>query len=186
MNELFRVSFRFSQRFAPFSCLFFREGLKEVNPYESAHGIAVIYSIRYAFIGQVEPALQQIHPKHDFDLDRRPAAFPRGVVRHDQGYSLLPRDDLVHDLQKFFPLCFLLPATVFRIDEAFLFHFLSPPFSLILSLPLSMWGHFISSSLYSKTKLIHPRKTNSTATFEFTRKIFHTYRNYLYFSEVCT
>lgn len=48
------------------------------------------------------------------------------------GSRFFPRDDLVHDLQKLFPLRFLLPASIFYIAGAFLFH-LPRPLSPILS-----------------------------------------------------
>ena len=35
----------------------------------------------------------------------------------DNPYPFLPRDDLFHDLQEFFPLRFLLPAAVFYIRK---------------------------------------------------------------------
>ena len=57
--------------------------LKKVDSHESAHGIAVINGVFHALVGQIEPALQQIHPQHGFDFDGRTASFSGGVVRYD-------------------------------------------------------------------------------------------------------
>lgn len=105
--------------------------LEKVDPHELPHGIVAIDGVFYAFIGQIEPALQQIHSKHRFDFYGRTATFPGGVVRRNQGDPFVPWNDLLHDLQKFFPFRFLLPAPVFHITETFLLHPL-PPFSFIL------------------------------------------------------
>ena len=80
--------------------------LEKVDPHEPAHGITVINGVLHPFVGQVEPALQQIHPQCGFDLNGRTSSFPAGVVRHNQRHPFLPWNDLVHDLQKFFPFCF--------------------------------------------------------------------------------
>ena len=113
--------------------------LKKVDPHESAHSIAVINGVFYPLVGQVEPALQQIHPQHGFDLNGWTAPFPGGVVRYDQRYPFLPRDNLIHDLLKLFPFCFLFPATVFHIAEAFLFHVLPPSFSYYITSSFILW-----------------------------------------------
>ena len=39
----------------------------------------------------------------------------------------IPRDDLLHDFQKFLPLRFLLAVAVFDVRKCFLLHFLVPP-----------------------------------------------------------
>ena len=83
---------------------------QKVDPHEFTHGIAVVNGVFHSLVGQAEPALQQVHPQHSLDLNGRTASFPTGVVRHYQGYPLVPRDDLIHDFQKFFPLRFLLAA----------------------------------------------------------------------------
>ena len=79
---------------------------KKVDPHEFTHGIAVVYGVLHTLIGQIEPALQQVHPQHDLDLNGWTSSFPAGVVGHDQRHPFLPWNDLVHDLQKFFPFCF--------------------------------------------------------------------------------
>ncbi len=107
--------------------------LKKVDPHEFAHGIAVIDSVLHALIGQVKPALQQVHPQHDLNLNGRTATLPCGVVGDDQRHPFVPRDDVIHNFQKFLSLCFLFPAPVLHIAETFLFH-LSYPLPLILSL----------------------------------------------------
>ena len=101
---------------------------KKVDPHEFTHGITVINGVFYALVGQAEPALQQVHPQHSFDSDGRTPALPAGVVGDYQRYPFVPRDNLIHDFQKFFPFCFLLSTPIFHIAETFLFHFLTPFF----------------------------------------------------------
>ena len=101
--------------------------LKKVDPHEFPHGIAVVNGVLHTLVGQIEPALQQIHLQHSFNFNGRTASFPGGVVRHDQRYPFVPRDVLIHDLQKFFPLRFLFPAPVLHIAETFLFYSITFP-----------------------------------------------------------
>ena len=99
----------------------------EVDPGKFPHGIAVINGILGCRVGQVEPNLKQIHPQHLFNPHRRTAALSFGVVRLDNIHPLIPGDDFVHDLQKFFPLGFLLAEAVLDICECFLLHCIAPP-----------------------------------------------------------
>ena len=82
--------------------------LKKVDPHEFPHGIAVVNGALHALVRQAEPALQQIHPQHDFYLNGWTPAFPRRIVQPDNFHPILPWNDLLHDLLKFFPLRFLL------------------------------------------------------------------------------
>ena len=96
--------------------------LEEIDSHEFPHGIAVIDRVLHPLIREGEPALQQVHPQHDLDLNRRTAPLSGWIVRDDQRYPFIPWNNLIHDLQKFFPLCLLFPTAVFHIAEAFLFH----------------------------------------------------------------
>ena len=98
--------------------------LKKIDPHEFPHGVAVVNGVLHSLVEQIEPTLQQIHPQHHPDPDWQMAALSTGVVGHDQRYPFVPWDDLVHDFQEFFPLCFLLPATVLHIAEAFPLYFI--------------------------------------------------------------
>lgn len=93
--------------------------------------IAVIDRVLYPLIRECEPALQQVHPQHNLNLNRRTAPFSGWIVRDDQRYPFIPWNDLIHDLQKFFPFCLLFPTSVFHIAEAFLFHLCCPLFSIL-------------------------------------------------------
>ena len=89
--------------------------------------------------GNVFPSWNASYRLEYFYLNRRTAAFPGWIVGDNQRYPFLPWDDLVHDFQKFFPFCFLFPASVFHIAKTFLFH-TQRPLSLILSHLLSFRG----------------------------------------------
>ena len=60
--------------------------LKEINPHEFAHGIAIVDSVLNAFVRQDEPALKQIHPQHLFNSLRRTAALSARIIRRDIGH----------------------------------------------------------------------------------------------------
>ena len=99
----------------------------EVNAREFPHGIAIIYGILRCWIGQIEPNLKQIHPQHFLNSHGRTTASSLGIVGLDYIYPFIPRNDLVHDFQKFFPLRFLLAETVLNVCKCFLLHCLAPP-----------------------------------------------------------
>ena len=77
--------FMFFQQMAEFQqCRRVRYALiQKVDSHKLTHGIAVINCILYAFIGQIEPYLQQIHPQHDLNPSWRTAAFAFGIKRSD-------------------------------------------------------------------------------------------------------
>ena len=99
----------------------------EVNAREFSHGIAVVNGILCCWIRQVKPDLKQIHPQHFLDSHGRTATLSLGIVRLNDSYPLIPRNNLVHDFQKFLPLGFLLAASIFHIRKCFLFHCYAPP-----------------------------------------------------------
>lgn len=73
--------------------------LKKVDSHESEHGIAVINGVFYTLVGQIEPALHQIHPQHSFNLNGWTAQFSGGLVRHNQRYPFVPWDNIVHSFR---------------------------------------------------------------------------------------
>jgi hypothetical protein len=66
--------------------------------------------------------LQQIHPQHLFNALWRTAALAAEIMRLDEVYPLIPRNDFVHDIQEFFPFRRPFPKAVFHITEALLTH----------------------------------------------------------------
>ena len=103
-------------------CLVWHIPRHEVDACESTHGIAIVNRVLRRRVRQVEPDLKQIHPQHFLDPHRWASAFSGWIVWLNDSYPLVPRDDFIHDFQKFFPLCFLLPAAVFHVRKCFLFH----------------------------------------------------------------
>ena len=99
----------------------------KVNACEFSHGIAVVDGIFGRWVRQIEPDLKQVHPQHLFDPHGRTTALSLGVVGFNHANPFIPRDDLLHDFQKFLPLRFLLAVAVFDVCKCFLFHFLAPP-----------------------------------------------------------
>ncbi|MDE7218637.1 MAG: hypothetical protein K2O45_03310, partial [Oscillospiraceae bacterium] len=57
-----------------------------------------------------------------------------GIVGRNDACPLLPRDDVIHNLQKFFSLRFLLAAAVLHIRKCFLLHFRAPPYFFVASI----------------------------------------------------
>lgn len=100
---------------------------RENNTCEVPHGIAVIYGILGCQVGQVKPNLKQIHPQHFLNSHGRTTTLPLGIAGLDNIYPFIPRNDLVHDFQKFLSLGFLPAAVVFHIGKCFLLHCLAPP-----------------------------------------------------------
>ena len=89
-----------------------------------------------AFIRQIEPVLNQIHPQHQFDSSRRTSSLPCRIDWHDQGNPSLPWYDGIHLLQKLFLLCDSLSMAVFHIAECHLRHAVSPDYPRICTLLL--------------------------------------------------
>ena len=73
----------------------------EVDSDEALHGARVEHGVLAALVGQVEPALQQVHAQHLLEVARRPAA-PAGLVveRPYQRRPLRPGHDRVHLLEE--------------------------------------------------------------------------------------
>jgi hypothetical protein len=108
--------------------------LQKIDAHKLPESIAVVNGILNAFVRQIEPALQQIHPQHLFDSLRWAAALAAEIMRLDEVDPLVPRDYFIHDVQKFFPLRCPFPHAVFHIAEALLTHSATAcAFSSILS-----------------------------------------------------
>ena len=128
--------------------------LKEINPDESAHGIAVVDRILNAFIRQIEPALKQIHPQHLFNSLRRSATLSARIIRLDILHPFLPWDDFVHDLEKLLALGFAFPCAVFHVADGLLLHSDAPPLLdtyIISAIGACAYRDLISGSLYIKS-----------------------------------
>lgn len=105
--------------------------LHKVDIHEFPECIAVIDCIFHTLVREIEPDLQQIHPQHFFDSFCRSATLAVWVIRAYKFYPFFPRNNLIHDVQEFFPLRFPLSQAVLIIAECHLAHFSFPPaFSL--------------------------------------------------------
>ena len=89
----------------------------EVQTHKFPHTIAVIDGIFDTSIGKVKPDLQEIHPKHRLDPSGWPPTFARWIIWGDYGNPPIPRNDLIHSIEKRFSWCGMLPVLVFNIAE---------------------------------------------------------------------
>ena len=70
---------------------------RQIDPDESAHGLAVVDRVLEPLIGQTEPLLQAIHAKHPRHPDRLTAHAPGArVQRFDHRLEPRPRHDAFH------------------------------------------------------------------------------------------
>ena len=86
-------------------------GFMRVDDIAEELGVSTSYAYKIirklnAELKKIEPSLKQIHPQHFLDPYGRTAAFSLGIIRFNNPYPLIPRDDLVHDLKELFPLGF--------------------------------------------------------------------------------
>ena len=109
----------------------------EINPQELAKRIAVVDRILHAFVGQIEPDRQQIHPQHNLHPAGRPTASAGWIVRFHQSAPLFPRDQAFHPLQKLIPLRASFSVLVLYFRKTLLLHFCFAPHRSILSHSLS-------------------------------------------------
>ena len=80
--------------------------VKEVDPEEASHGIAVIDGFFHPLVGEIETVLCEIHAEHDLDIFWPATAFVVIVVWPDDLDPLIPRNDLVHGIQECLPALF--------------------------------------------------------------------------------
>ena len=92
----------------------------KVYSHEFPHGIAVVDGIFHTFVREDEPARRKVHPQHGFDIVGRSSGTVLIVMRTDQLYEFLPRDDGIHGVQEFFPAGNSLTDAVFQIGECLL------------------------------------------------------------------
>ncbi len=68
----------------------------EVDADEPPHGQRVIQRLLRRRVRQIEPVLQEVHPQHPLQPDRRAAVAGLGVERLDQRAQFAPRHHLLH------------------------------------------------------------------------------------------
>ena len=68
----------------------------KIDPGEITHRRRVIKRLLDAGIGEIEPLLQEIDPKHPLEAIGRSAVPGLWIERFDQPAQLRPRDDLLH------------------------------------------------------------------------------------------
>ena len=101
--------------------------LHKVDIHEFPECIAVVDCIFHTLVREIEPDLQQIHPQHFFDSFCWSATLAVWVIRAYKFYPFFLWNNLIHDVQEFFPLCFPLSQAVRIIAECHLAHFSFPP-----------------------------------------------------------
>jgi hypothetical protein len=68
---------------------------------EALHRLAVADGVFERFVGQAIPLLEEMHPQHALQSDRRTTALSLRVERRDDGDEVLPRDGLLHAGEEF-------------------------------------------------------------------------------------
>ena len=91
--------------------------IREVHPHETFHGVAVVNGILGALVGEVEPYLQQVHPKHLLQFPWWTAVALFRIVRLYKGAPVCPRNDGIHLGKELLALGDPFPVFVFRINE---------------------------------------------------------------------
>ncbi len=72
----------------------------QINPGKSPHRLAVVDGVLYGFVGQTIPLLEEIHPQHPLQPDRRASPFALRIEWLDHSQQGRPGNDLLHPRQK--------------------------------------------------------------------------------------
>jgi len=73
----------------------------KIDPDERPHRVTIVEGLFDARIAQIEPVLEEIYPQHPLDTDRRTSGpFPNRIVTLNDLADALPRDHLVHLVEK--------------------------------------------------------------------------------------
>ena len=91
--------------------------MSKVDAEEFLHRITVIDSVLYACVRKVEPILHEIHAQHGFNANRLATAFAFWIDFFDDTDPLIPRDNLIHSVQKIFAFGAMATVRIFQIGK---------------------------------------------------------------------